>query len=309
MALDEFLVGPQQTSLAPDELIIEVMIPLPAGKMRLRLPEAGQAQGDDHLHGVGGGIGGTERRRQDVREGDRRPRLAGRDGDQIDEFRKGSDGQACDIGRDSRSCATSPGAMPAPARGPGGPARGIAARWPPFWRRARSKTRSRPRPARTSRRQRSAKKKTGKGIAGAIYSMTPPGFPNPCAVNMQMREDGSVVVQIGVTEMGQGSATVLTQMTAEALAVPYEQVTIYPADTGHDPVRFRHRQLARHFRRRQRGAQGRRSGEGGSFRRGLGEAGCPQRQPDSGVRLREGQVRSGPAHAHRRGGPVRPFRA
>ena len=86
--------------------------------------------------------------------------------------------------------------------------------------------------------ERAAKMKRGKGIAGALYSMTPPGFPNPCAVNMQMREDGSVVVQIGITEMGQGSQTVLTQMTAEALAVPFEQVTVYPADTGTTPYDF-----------------------------------------------------------------------
>ncbi|MCL5734985.1 MAG: molybdopterin-dependent oxidoreductase [Actinobacteria bacterium] len=85
---------------------------------------------------------------------------------------------------------------------------------------------------------RAAKMKRGKGIAGALYSMTPPGFPNPCAVNMQMREDGSVVVQIGITEMGQGSQTVLTQMTAEALAVPFDQVTVYPADTGMTPYDF-----------------------------------------------------------------------
>ncbi len=32
LALDEFLIGPQQTSLAPDELIIEVLIPVPAGR-------------------------------------------------------------------------------------------------------------------------------------------------------------------------------------------------------------------------------------------------------------------------------------
>jgi len=86
--------------------------------------------------------------------------------------------------------------------------------------------------------QRAAKKKTGKGIAGAIYSMTPPGFPNPCAVNLQMREDGTVVVQIGVVDMGQGSTTVITQMTAEALAVPYEHVTVYTADTGTTPYDF-----------------------------------------------------------------------
>ena len=85
---------------------------------------------------------------------------------------------------------------------------------------------------------RAAKKQKGKGIAGAIYSMTPPGFPNPTAVNLQMREDGSVVVQIGIVDMGQGSTTVLTQMTAEAFTIPYEQVTVYTADTGTTPYDF-----------------------------------------------------------------------
>jgi nicotinate dehydrogenase medium molybdopterin subunit len=85
---------------------------------------------------------------------------------------------------------------------------------------------------------RAAAKKRGKGIAGALYSMTPPGFPNPTAVNLQMREDGSVVVQIGIVDMGQGSTTVLTQMTAEAFTIPYEHVTVYTADTGTTPYDF-----------------------------------------------------------------------
>ncbi len=85
---------------------------------------------------------------------------------------------------------------------------------------------------------RAAKKKKGKGIAGALYSMTPPGFPNPTAVNLQMREDGTVVVQIGIVDMGQGSTTVLTQMTAEAFTIPYEHVTVYTADTGTTPYDF-----------------------------------------------------------------------
>lgn len=86
--------------------------------------------------------------------------------------------------------------------------------------------------------QRAAKKKKGKGIAGALYSMTPPGFPNPTAVNLQMREDGTVVVQIGIVDMGQGSTTVLTQMAAECFTIPYEHVTVYTADTGTTPYDF-----------------------------------------------------------------------
>ena len=86
---------------------------------------------------------------------------------------------------------------------------------------------------------RAAKKKTRQRHRRAPSTLPPsPGFPNPCAVNIQMREDGSVVVQTGVTEIGQGSTTVLTQMTAEALAVPYEQVTVYTADTGTTPYDF-----------------------------------------------------------------------
>jgi CO/xanthine dehydrogenase FAD-binding subunit len=30
LTLEEFLVGPQQNSLAPDELIVEVVVPLPS---------------------------------------------------------------------------------------------------------------------------------------------------------------------------------------------------------------------------------------------------------------------------------------
>lgn len=85
---------------------------------------------------------------------------------------------------------------------------------------------------------RAAKKKHGRGVAGCVYSSTVPGFPNPCAVNMQMREDGSVVVQTGACDIGQGSTTILTQMTAEALAVPFEHVTVYSADTGVTPYDF-----------------------------------------------------------------------
>lgn len=81
-------------------------------------------------------------------------------------------------------------------------------------------------------------KKRGRGVAACIYSATVPTAPNPCAAYVQMKEDGSVVIQTGATEIGQGSNTVLAQIAAEALGVPFEQVTVYSGDTGVTPYDF-----------------------------------------------------------------------
>jgi len=53
-----------------------------------------------------------------------------------------------------------------------------------------------------------------------------------------MREDGSVVIQTGATEIGQGSNTVLAQIAAEALGVELDKVTVYCGDTGVTPYDF-----------------------------------------------------------------------
>lgn len=81
-------------------------------------------------------------------------------------------------------------------------------------------------------------KKRGKGVGACIYSSTVVTAPNPCAANVQMREDGSVVIQTGATDIGQGSNTVLAQIAAEALGVPFDQVTVYSGDTGVTPYDF-----------------------------------------------------------------------
>lgn len=78
-------------------------------------------------------------------------------------------------------------------------------------------------------------KKRGRGIAAAIYSQTITNLPNPCSVNVQMKEDGSVVIQTGACDLGQGSTTVITQMAAEALAVEFDKVTVHTADTETTP--------------------------------------------------------------------------
>ena len=82
---------------------------------------------------------------------------------------------------------------------------------------------------------RAAQRKRGKGIAGGMYYATVPAFPNPSTADIRMREDGSVILLMGSVDIGQGSDTVLSQIAAEALGVPYEHVTIESADTGTTP--------------------------------------------------------------------------
>ena len=81
-------------------------------------------------------------------------------------------------------------------------------------------------------------KKYGRGIAGAMYSLTVMNTPNPCSAYVQMREDGSVNIQTGATDIGQGSNTVLPMMVAEFFDIPVEQVSIYSADTSATPYDF-----------------------------------------------------------------------
>ena len=81
-------------------------------------------------------------------------------------------------------------------------------------------------------------KKKGRGIAAALYSMTVTNAPNPASAHVQMREDGSVNIQTGAVDVGQGSNTVLSIMASEALGVPVERVSIYHADSSATPHDF-----------------------------------------------------------------------
>jgi len=237
VSLDEFLVAPQQNSLAKDELIIEALVPLlPAksgsgfhklGKRKAMTISTASAAASVALSADGktfekvvvalGALGPTVMRSKSFEEA-----LKGQPAtlDTIEKFRFLAGGDACPSPRARRASAWYRCEVAAV----------LAARAVEDAFAAAS--------GQDVLAARAAKKKTGKGVAGCIYSSTVPGFPNPCAVNMQMREDGTVVVQTGACDIGQGSTTVLTQMTAEALAIPYEQVTVYTADTGVTPYDF-----------------------------------------------------------------------
>lgn len=80
--------------------------------------------------------------------------------------------------------------------------------------------------------------KKGRGIAGCMYSLTVMNAPNPCSAHVQMREDGSVNIQTGATDIGQGSDTVLCMMVAEFFTIPFESVSIVSGDSSATPYDF-----------------------------------------------------------------------
>jgi CO/xanthine dehydrogenase Mo-binding subunit len=49
--------------------------------------------------------------------------------------------------------------------------------------------------------------------------------------SVQVSQDGSAVVGVGLTELGQGARTVYAQITAEVLGIPLSQVTVKQVDT------------------------------------------------------------------------------
>ena len=72
----------------------------------------------------------------------------------------------------------------------------------------------------------------GKGIAVIIKGTVTPSTSNAM---LRLHGDGSCTVLTSTVEMGQGSDTVLTQIAADALTLPYEQVTVVHPDTDVTP--------------------------------------------------------------------------
>lgn len=68
-----------------------------------------------------------------------------------------------------------------------------------------------------------------KGIGCAVFWYNTGVWPISIEVSscrMVMNQDGSVQVQVGETEIGQGADTAIAQMTAEALSIPLEKVYV-----------------------------------------------------------------------------------
>lgn len=77
--------------------------------------------------------------------------------------------------------------------------------------------------------------KIGKGLATLHKAPAMPSFTGTAAV-ARMNSDGTVIVNITLTEIGQGSATAMAQVAAERLRFPIEKVRVAVGkDTDHDP--------------------------------------------------------------------------
>jgi CO/xanthine dehydrogenase Mo-binding subunit len=78
-------------------------------------------------------------------------------------------------------------------------------------------------PERTRRR--------GVGVALGFYRTSIGTSFDGCGANVYVQEDGSVLLFSGITEIGQGSFTVLAQICAEELGVNAENIRLVPPDT------------------------------------------------------------------------------
>lgn len=86
----------------------------------------------------------------------------------------------------------------------------------------------RAREARTGRR-------IGKGVATLHKAPAMPSFTTTAAV-LKMNADGTVIVNVSLTEIGQGTTTVVAQMAAERLGFPIDKVKVAnEKDTDKDP--------------------------------------------------------------------------
>jgi CO/xanthine dehydrogenase Mo-binding subunit len=77
-------------------------------------------------------------------------------------------------------------------------------------------------------------KKRGLGMAAAAHIS---GLLATGAI-VRMLEDGSIVLNTGATDIGQGSDTALTQLVCEVLKIPHEQVSVASPDTDGSPYNW-----------------------------------------------------------------------
>jgi CO/xanthine dehydrogenase Mo-binding subunit len=74
----------------------------------------------------------------------------------------------------------------------------------------------------------------GPGVGFAISASDAGAHPTSVAM-VRLHADGSASAAVGATELGQGSRTVLAQIVAEELGLPFAQVAIVASDTGVTP--------------------------------------------------------------------------
>ena len=77
--------------------------------------------------------------------------------------------------------------------------------------------------------------KHGRGVAILEYPTGMYGGGDPSQVWVKLKPDGTVDLVIGTVELGEGVRTVMAQMCAETLGVPFEAITVSNGDTDTSP--------------------------------------------------------------------------
>jgi len=75
----------------------------------------------------------------------------------------------------------------------------------------------------------------GVGVAGMWYGCGNTSLANPSTMRVGLRRNGRIAIHMGAVDIGQGSATVVTQICAQALGVPLDKFDLVPADTDVSP--------------------------------------------------------------------------
>jgi CO/xanthine dehydrogenase Mo-binding subunit len=79
-------------------------------------------------------------------------------------------------------------------------------------------------------------KKRGKGIASIYYGTGyGNGFPDVSKAIAELQPSGKVAIYVGATEVGQGAKTIMTQIAAEPLGLPMEDIIFNNEDTSITP--------------------------------------------------------------------------
>ncbi len=80
-----------------------------------------------------------------------------------------------------------------------------------------------------------ATKRYGWGIASMFYGIGQSARPNPGRARIEVDDEGRFTLFIGIGDVGQGSSTAMTQIAAEVLKRPVEQIRIVAGDTASCP--------------------------------------------------------------------------
>ena len=78
-------------------------------------------------------------------------------------------------------------------------------------------------------------RKRGVGVASCWYGCGNTGLPNPSTIRIGITATGAVRLHQGATDIGQGSNTVITQIAADALGVPWQAIELVGPDTALTP--------------------------------------------------------------------------